>query len=222
MLLFEHRTLLDVHLERGLDGLARQRRRAYPKPLELAAHAHALAIGQGVGLIQRQAAGPDRRAHHRHGEAAALLVAPDTEFDGMARHHAVLVQGLDHFEAREHAVHAVELAPRRLRVQVAAGHDHRQVLIGALAPQEQVANGIEAHLATGGLRPAREQRPSLQVEIGQCLSVAPAVGRGADPAHLHEPRPEPLAVDAQGRGTQTPPQCRAAAIKASTSCSLVI
>ena len=49
---------------------------------------------------------------------------------------AMVIEGLDHLEPGQHPIHPVELAPRRLGVEMTPGHDHRQRVLRAGAPGE--------------------------------------------------------------------------------------
>ena len=136
-LLFEHRPLFDVHFKGGLDWLARQRRVGRNAgALQFVAHADPGAVGQTVRRGERQASGPYRRAHHRHRKAAALLVAPQRQLDGMLGRHLMVVEGFDHFEPGQHPIHAVEFTPCRLSVEMTPGHDDRQRVFTPWAPEE--------------------------------------------------------------------------------------
>ncbi len=101
----------------------------------------------------------------------------------------MIVQRLDHFESRQHAIDAVEFAAGRLRVQVAARHDHRQGIIAAGAAREQIADGIDPDLAAGGFCPFFEQPPPRHIGIAQGLPIASAARRRANFCHFHQPRP---------------------------------
>src|SRR5262249_56635994 len=71
----------------------------------------------------REHAGP----HHWRREARALLVGPADHLDGCLGLVVEIVEGTDHLEACEHAVDAVKAAAGRLRVEMAAGEDGRQL-----------------------------------------------------------------------------------------------
>jgi hypothetical protein len=165
--LFQDGALFDMHFKRRLDGLARHWLiRGNAQPFEFQPHAVARAIREGIRRIQRQTPRPYGRAHHGHRKAATLLVAPDPHFDRMRRGHAGIVQRFDDLESGQHAINAVEFAARGLRIQMAAGQDHRERVLEPGAAHEQVAHGIHTHLATRGLRPVGEQPAPRQVLIG--------------------------------------------------------
>ena len=54
----------------------------------------------------------------------------------MQRRLIVVVEGFDDFETGKHAVHAVELAPGRLGIEMAAGHDDGQRVFTPGTPGE--------------------------------------------------------------------------------------
>jgi hypothetical protein len=80
----------------------------------------AVDVLRGVGVSRVKAAGEHARAHHHGHEARALLVGPERDLEGRLGLDAVVVERAHDLEAREHAVVAVELAARGLRVDVAA------------------------------------------------------------------------------------------------------
>src|SRR6185437_5027362 len=99
-------------------------------------------------------------------------------------------------ERAEHAEHAVELAPGRLGVEVAADEDGRRRRLGALAPGEYVAHLVDLDRAYGGLAPCPEQFARLAVEVGQRQALDAALRGRADFRHFHQRIPEPRPIDA--------------------------
>src|SRR5438874_678807 len=89
---------------------------------------------------------------------------------------------------------AVKPAAGRLRVEMAAGHDRRQVRIAAGSAREDVADLIDRDRAAGFLAPADKEAPRLAVEIACREPAHPAFRGGADPGQFHQARPQTLAV----------------------------
>ena len=151
-------------------------------------------------LLQRELAREHARGHHRRREARAFLVGPHGDFDRMLGADVEIVERAHHLQRRHHAERAVELAACRLRIEVAADHHRRQRVVrprtGARTSSPCASTG---DAAAGFAAPRREQIAALPVEVGQRQPVDAALRRGADLRHLHQARPEPLAVDAQVR-----------------------
>ena len=193
----QDRALLDVGLEVGADralvrvaGVADLRQRL--------AHAHALRVALHEGVLQREGAGKHARAHHHRDKARALLVGPDRHFERGFGLDARIVQAAQHFQARQHAVVAIELAAGRLSVDVAAGDDGWQRVVATRTARKNVADRVDTHAATGRLGPAHEQIAPLAIELGERQAAHAAFGRGADARQLHQRVPQALAVHAQG------------------------
>ena len=132
VLRLQDRPLLDVQLEVG-----RQRHRpglhlaAPADAVERLAEAHAVDIGDRVGLGPAVHAGEHARAQHGRGEAGALLVGPVHHHDSRVGLVAGRHQRAQRLQRAEHAQVAVELAPRRLRVEVAAERDGGELRVPA-------------------------------------------------------------------------------------------
>ena len=117
---------------------------------------HARDIGDGIGLGPAVDAGEHARAQHGRGEAGALLVGPVHHHErrvGLVAGRHQRAQGL---ERAENAKVAVELAARRLGVEMAAERNRGQVSPPAGAQGEHVADLIDADLAAQRLRRALE------------------------------------------------------------------
>src|SRR5207249_9030975 len=95
----------------------------------------------------------------------ALLVGPGDDLDRRLGLVAEVVQGTHQLEPGHHAISAVEPAAGRLRVEMAAGHDRRQIRIAAGPARENVADPVDRDRAAGLLAPADEEAPRLAVEI---------------------------------------------------------
>ena len=96
-------------------------------------------IDSGQGLVQRQGAGEHRGAQHGRGETGALFVGPHGNFQGFAGLDTLVVEAADHLQASQHPVDTIEAPALGLRVEVAADHHRRRVLIRSGTPGEQIA-----------------------------------------------------------------------------------
>ena len=90
-----------------------------------------------------------------------------------------LVQRAHDFEPGQHAVIAVVAAAGAHRVDVAAGHDRRQVL-AAGAQADHVADGVDADVEPERLHPAHDQVAAGLVVVGERQPRAAAALDGAD------------------------------------------
>ena len=148
-------------------------------------------------MLQRERAGEHTRAHHHRHEARTFLVGPHHDFQRRERLHVGIGERAQYFETRQHAVVAVELAARRLRVDVAAGHHRRQVVAQTRAAREDIADRVDPHAAADLLRPRDKQVACLAVQFRQCEPAHTALVGGADLREFHETVPEPGAIDSQ-------------------------
>ena len=188
--------LLDGASERAAHRTAAHRVRAGAADgLQFVAHRQALGVAGGQRGFQREFAGEHARAHHHRHEARAFLVGPDGDFQRRFGLYAGVVERTDHFQARQHAVAAVELAASgwvSMWLPVMTG----QRVIVAGAAREDVAQLVHAHAHAGVAHPARDQVAALAVQRGQGQAAVAALGAGADP-----PGPSgtatPVAVDGQ-------------------------
>ena len=195
-LVLQLRPLLDMQFEVGAE-LLQLRRVGAALPADAAqllAEDLALRVllGQHFGLgedAHRRAA-----AHHRWREAGALLVGPIDQHQRRLGLCPGLVQRAHHLQPGQHAQNAVELAARRLRVQMAADGDRLARRIAARPAEDHVADAIDAQRQPGRLAPALEQRPALAIQIGQRLPVAAALGGAADAGDLHQAVPQSRAA----------------------------
>ena len=198
----EHRALLDVQLQVG--GRAGELPAGVSRALEVDS-----VLGQHVG--QRRAGGvaqaPEEirvealrdgaRAEQAAAEAEALLVGPVDEPDRRGR-PPVRRQPPQHLETAQHVQAAVEPAPVRDRVEVAA--DHHGALGGSRERRPEVAGlvGLDAHgqlreplavpvpPARPGLGPAHALRAALVA--GERLELA-QLGDGAGGIERHRGQP---------------------------------
>jgi hypothetical protein len=102
---------------------------------------------------------------------------------------AGIVQRADHFEASEHAVGAVELAARGLRVEMAADDDRVRVGLRAASLHEDVSDRIDARLEPGLARPGDEPVAALAIDFGQREALYAAFRRRPDPGQVHQRAP---------------------------------
>ena len=124
--------------------------------------------------------------HHAGREATAFFIGPDHHFHRAAGLDVVLVEAAQDLKPGHHPEAAIELAAGRLGVDVAAGHHRRRVRVGAGATREDVADGIDTDRAALGLAPLNEEVARLAVQLGQCLAVDAALGRGAQLGQGHQ------------------------------------
>lgn len=160
-------------------------------------HGHAVAILLRECMIQRERAREYTGTHHHRHEARAFLVSPDGNFERRNRTHVIVIQRAQHFEARQHAIVAIELAARRLRIDMAARHHRRKIVTRARTAREDVADRIHAHGAADFLCPRDKKIAALLVELRQCETAHAALLRRADAREFHQTIPETRTVDAQ-------------------------
>ncbi|KAG1240192.1 hypothetical protein G6F68_017901 [Rhizopus microsporus] len=97
--------------------------------------------------------------------------------------------------ARQHPVTAVELAARGLRVDMAARHDRRKIVVAPGAAREDVAHLVHSHAEARVAHPSRHQVAALAIQGGQCQAAVAALGRGANLRQVHQRLPQPLPID---------------------------
>ena len=196
-LVLQDRALLDVRLEIGVHRTAAHRVRAgVADGLQFVAHRQALGVAGGQRGFQREFAGEHARSHHHRHEARAFLVGPDGDFQRRFGLHAGVVERAYHFQARQHAVAAVELAASGLGVDVAARHDG-----GSVSSRPARRAKMLPSWSTRTRMPASRIQPvtvaALAVQRGQGQAAVAALGGGADPGQVHQGLPQPVAVDGQ-------------------------
>jgi len=108
-----------------------------------------------------------------------------------------IVEGANDLQTRQHAKNTVIFAARRLRVQMAADIDGQGLGVRAVAAGEHVAHLVKPHAETCGFTPLLKQRTSLGILVGQRLTVVAARHARADPRHLHDTVPQPIAIHCQ-------------------------
>ena len=109
----------------------------------------------------------------------------------------MVIERVQHFQPGQHAVVAVELAARGLGVDVAAGGHGGQVVLGAGAAREEVADGVAPQGAPKFSGPGGEELAALAVQVGQGDAAHPPARRRTDGGQRHEALPQAGAVDAQ-------------------------
>ncbi|MNF89318.1 hypothetical protein D3C84_718360 [compost metagenome] len=202
-LVLEYRPLFDMRFEIGAHRMAGDRPWAgVADGIEGLPHADALGVGLGQGFGQGEFPGEHPRAHHAGGKARALLVGPDHHFQRRLGLDLEVVERAHHFQARQHAEAAVELAAGGLGVDVAAGHHRRQLRVAPSAPGKDIAHPIDADAAPGLLGPLHEQIAGLSVEVGQRQPADPALDRSAEAGQVHQRRPQAVTVDVPLGGLQ--------------------
>ena len=136
---------------------------AWPLVVQRVAHGDAFVVGDGERVLEHHVGGVDAAAHHRWAEAAALLIGPIHQLERRARDDAGLVQRTNHFQAGEHAEHAIEPPAGRHGVQMAAEGDRACGVIGASAAEEHVADRILLEAKVQRLAPLQQQCAGLGV-----------------------------------------------------------
>ena len=193
----EDRALLDVELEIGVRfdraGLELAR---IADAAELVADGKPVVVTDGVGLVERQRAGPDAAAEDVGVEAHALLVGEGDDRDRTLRRDPGLLQGRDGFERRKHPERAVVAPAGRDSVDVGAEHHGRAVAL-ARHQAEDVADPVDPDIEAELPHPRDEKIPALAVLVGQRQPAAAAVAGVADPGQGFEPPQQAVAVDAE-------------------------
>jgi hypothetical protein len=157
-------------------------------------------VSRGQRVLEREGPRVYARAHHHGHEARALLVGPHAHLQRRARAQARIVERVQHLQARQHAVVAVETPARGLGVDVAAGGHRRQRVVGARAARKEVADRVHPQRAAELARPGHELLAALAVELGQRQAAHAAARRGTDARQRHEALPQALGVHVQRRG----------------------
>ena len=180
-LVLEHRALLDVHLDVGLDvGHAGAGAvEVLDVDAVLAEHVGqrvALLVGQPAQHVDVERADRRRRAEQAAAEAGALLVGPVDEGDGHRR-RALGGERAQQFEAGHHAQRTVEPAALGHAVEVAADDEHLRALAAQHGPQVAGLVGVDLD-RQGGQRLAQQRarpRASRASSTGACEPSGPPV-----------------------------------------------
>ena len=110
-------------------------------------------------------------------EVGALLVAPDDHFQRVARFHALLAEGAQHFERSQHAERAVVVAAPRHGIEMGPEEDGREGLLSC-APAEEVSGGVGAHRESGAFHLAVIQARAASSSFENASRWAPPSGWG--------------------------------------------
>ncbi len=163
---------------------------------QLIADRDAVLVGGGIGLVEADATGVDQAAHHVGLEACALLVGEEGDGNRPSCDDLRFVERAHDFKARQHAVVAVVAAAGAHRVDVAAGHDWRQIFLAG-AQAHHVADGVDPDIEARRLHPAHDQIAPCLVLVGERQPRATAALDGADPTQLLQRTQQALVVDSQ-------------------------
>jgi len=122
----------------------------------------------------------------------------------MRRLIARILQRAQQLQARQHPDDAVELAARRLGIQMTADGDGWQAVIAPRATGEDIAHVVDGDRATGLFAGSDEPAAHLGVEFRERQPLDAALGRAADPGGVENSIPQPRGVDGKiGVGTHT-------------------
>ncbi|MCY1395521.1 hypothetical protein D9M71_104660 [compost metagenome] len=153
-LVFEYRPLFDMRLEIGAHGMARDCTWAgVADGIEGLADTDSFGVDLGQGFFQGEFFGEHTRAHHAGGKSRALFIGPDHHLQRRLGFNLQVIERAQHFQARQYPKTAVELAPRGLGIDMAAGHDRRQLRIAPGATGKDITHPINTHAAPGLLGP---------------------------------------------------------------------
>ena len=198
VLALEDRALLDVRFEVGVEGASPDGRVAgVADALQRIAERRPVDVALLQQMRERKHAGERARAAHDRNEATAFLVGPYRDTDGLLGRDAGRVERAQYLQASQNTVVAVELAARRLRVDMASGEHDRPRRIAARPYREDIAGAVDFDARARLAQPAHHQIAALPVEIGERESPHAAPGRRTDGRELHQRLPQALAVDAQ-------------------------
>ncbi|MND93920.1 hypothetical protein D3C80_861220 [compost metagenome] len=162
---------------------------------KLVAEHHSVIVLAKQRIFKRQEAGENARPHHTRLEPRAFLIGEIGDLDCAPRGDACRIERADNRNPGKHAQHAIKLAARHLRVEMAADHQRRQRRIGPFPPREHVADSIDSYRQPRLLRPVTEQVTSFAVRIRKRGPETATALRRADRTHRHDIRPEALGVD---------------------------
>ena len=105
------------------------------------------------------------------------------------------VERLDHLEARQHAVVAVESAAGAHRVDVRTAQHGGERCIEAGALADHVADGVDADVETEVLHPRHDEVTAGAVVVGERQARATTVCDGSDLREIREAPHEAVDVD---------------------------
>ena len=195
----QNRALFDMRLDIGMRRWALDHTQRAAGDIGLKGHmlgqgiaeAHALGVLNRIPGFRPGETGIGHGAHAARGETAALLIGPGHDLDRAAGGDAGLAQGLHRLQPGNHAVNTVEAATLGLAVHMAAGQDGRQAWLGALMPEEQIAQPVDTGAQPQSLTPGDEHAARFAVQRRQAGAVHPIARNGAQLGHRHQPVPLP-------------------------------
>nr|WP_159053082.1 hypothetical protein [Streptomyces regalis] len=135
---------------------------------EFPAEGETFAVGQGVGVLQGQAAGGDGTAEHVGAEADALLLGEEADLDGAAGGDAEVVQGADDLDAAQDAEAAVRCPRDGRRCSRCSPSGRRGGQFGLFHPCDDLA-------AVSAKVPGEESERAVYLECRD-LTVLAGVG----------------------------------------------
>src|SRR5699024_9714907 len=125
----QHRALLDMGLEIGIDRIARRARARIADDLQSRTNTNALAILDPKRIRQFHPAGEYRRAQHGGRKPRPLLVGPADHFQWHFGFQAPVIAAHENLEAGEHAENTIITPASRLGVEMTAGHHGRALRV---------------------------------------------------------------------------------------------
>jgi len=199
----QHRGLLDVQLEIGVEHAGAQLLRAGVADRgQRVADGGAGVVGGGHDALQGQQAGEGHGTHHRRAEARALLVGPADHLDSALGLQTAVVERANHLQAAQHAEDSVIAAAADLSVEMAADGDRRQAGFATRAAGEDVAELVDRDLAAGAARPLDEEVAHRLVLVREGEAAQTDVAEPTDLGRALQAVPQPFGVHFQNIGGQ--------------------
>src|ERR1700677_519884 len=127
----------------------------------------------------------------------SFLVGPVHDLEGRVGVIAARLQRTHDLQRAEHAQDAVELAAGRLRIEMRAHADRRQVVALAGAPREHVAAIIDRDGAADRFASALEPVAHLTILVRKREPADAAFLRRAEPGRLHQAVPKTRRIDGE-------------------------
>ena len=161
VLLLQHRPLLDMQFDIGMQLAAGPRRRADMLGVEPELH-HGLAHGESVSIARVEhafvkGAGDRPAAEQRGGKPDALLVGETDDLDRKGQPYAPPVQIGDAGNRGDHAERTVPFAGVAHGVVMRSQHQAGQPGTFALIAAADIADGVEMHGHSGILHPGQDE-----------------------------------------------------------------
>ena len=160
-LLLQHRPLLDMQFDIGMQLAARPRCRAEMVGIEPELH-HRLAHGESISIARIEhafvkGAGDRPAAEQRGGKPHALLVGETDDLDRKGQPHAAPVQIGDAGDRRDHAERSVPFAGVAHGVVMRTQHQAGQPRTFALITAADIADGVEMRGHAGISHPRHQE-----------------------------------------------------------------